>query len=475
MGERQTITINGRVYDAITGLPADVVRQSRQALRTPQNVQKKTRRISPATTSSNVHSALKTSARIDSRFAKKPLAKRKLAYEKYGAKAEAAITAAIQRRAEDKAKAKIEEAARQPVAAPAARQAVTSSAAKPTPKVVAQPAAQPSTAASTTKAAVKTTPLSNNAHIPAPAPVPTKPATAQKPSPLATPANKATDPTLDAILTRNYNRSRIDDFNAKPQVKRATSNLKPKSLDSRRSLQPVQPRSNHASPTYNIPNQMRPASNETAMAHPVVERAQAIQKQRQAIKQQPAATQQPASVLKSAIVNETLDNAPKSNYRKHKARPSKKRARMLSFASGFAALALFAGYVTYLNVPNISVRVAAAQAGIDASYPGYQPNGYRLNGPVAYSNGEVKMNFISRQDGSEYTLRESRSSWNSSTLLENYVREASKDDYIISKEKGITVYHYNGDAAWVSGGILYIIDGGSHLTPEDVRNIATSV
>ena len=38
-------------------------------------------------------------------------------------------------------------------------------------------------------------------------------------------------------------------------------------------------------------------------------------------------------------------------------------------------------------MPTLSVRVAASQAGIDASYPSYRPDGYALNGPVTYGDG----------------------------------------------------------------------------------------
>ncbi len=452
MGEKETVIINGREYDRSTGLPVGVTHLSRQELRSEAKAAKAkttakraTRRV--ATTSSNIHSTLKTSARIDSRFAKKPLAKRKLTYEKIGAEAEAALERALSQK---KAEAKTEKTA-----------VVNKTSVAPKP---ATPKAAPAPIKPVTKA-----------HIPAPAVTPTKPTSTQN-----QPAKKLSNPTLESIIKKNRQLTRVDGMSAPRQRPAQAKTVQARSLQERTVLQPVSSSTRQtaqSSATYNIPKQNKAKSfnTESVMPHPVAERAQQVQRQKQASRQQQAAPAQPSSVLKNAIVNDTLEKAPKSSHKKLKNRPSKRRMRIVSFASGFAALALFAGYVTYLNVPNISVRVAAAQAGIDASYPGYQPNGYRLSGPVAYTDGEVKMNFVSRQDGSEYTLRESRSSWNSSTLLENYVREASGDDYTISKEKGITVYHFGGDAAWVSGGILYLIDGDTSLTPDEVRKIATSV
>lgn len=448
MGEIQTVTINGREYDRSTGLPVGVARLSRQELRAESQAPKKTAQRRVATTSANIHSTLKTSARIDSRFAQKPLAKRKLAYEKYGAQAEAALERALARKAEattNKAKTETQQTS---IAVPAAP--------KQAPAII-KPVAK--------------------AHIPAPDPVPTRPATTHKQP--VTSVEKVTNPNPALVINNSRRSGRMDGFTTTPKTA-AVKSVQARSLQHRKTLQPIARQTNqirHASPNFNIPqqNQHKPFNTESVVPHPVAQRAQQVQRHKSATTAARPTTAPPASVLKDAIVNQTLEQAPKSNYKKLKSRPSKRRTKIMSFASGFVALAIFAGYVTYLNVPNISVRVAAAQAGIDASYPGYQPNGYRLSGPVAYSDGEVKMKFVSRQDDSGYTLRESRSSWNSATLLENYVREASNDDYTISKEKGITVYHYGGDAAWVSGGILYLVNGDTNLTPEEIRRIATSV
>ena len=59
--------------------------------------------------------------------------------------------------------------------------------------------------------------------------------------------------------------------------------------------------------------------------------------------------------------------------------------------------------------------------------------------------------------------------------LENYVKEKSHDEYSTAQEKGLTIYNYGSNAAWVSGGILYTIDGDAPLSPDQIRKIATSV
>jgi hypothetical protein len=213
-----------------------------------------------------------------------------------------------------------------------------------------------------------------------------------------------------------------------------------------------------------------------AVHHPIVKRVHQTQAGRkQAVHS--AKTSQPvqsASVLKNAIVNEAVQNAPKHHAKQHKHGASK-RLKLLSIVCGCAALMLFGGYLTYLNAPNLSVRVAGAQAGIDASYPSYHPDGYRLNGPVAFSEGEVSMKFVANSGTGSYTLEQSKSNWDSNALLENYIKRESGDNYSVSQEKGITVYNYKNQAAWVSGGILYTIKGNANLSPDQIRKIATSV
>lgn len=203
--------------------------------------------------------------------------------------------------------------------------------------------------------------------------------------------------------------------------------------------------------------------------HPAVTRAHAVQQRRK----QPKETPQ-ASVIKQAVLNETINAAPTHHAKQFKKERST-RSRILGLVSGFAALLLFAGYLTYLNVPNLSVRVAAAQAGIDASYPGYHPDGYRLNGPVAFRDGHVRMTFAANTGESNFILNQSRSNWDSSALLENYVKDKFGKNYSTTQDKGLTIYNHEGNAAWVSGGILYTIDGNAPLSPDQIRKIATSV
>ena len=210
--------------------------------------------------------------------------------------------------------------------------------------------------------------------------------------------------------------------------------------------------------------------------HPLADHAHA--KQRQVLAKKLQKTEVKSShILKNEAISAALAKSPNhhnnSGVKAEKTR--NKFTRLISVASASLALLLLGGYLTYLNMPNISTRVAAAQAGIDASYPSYQPSGYSLSGPVAYDQGAVTMKFAANASPQSYTLSQTRSDWDSTAVLENYVTPKSGNNYSTSSTNGLTLYTYGTSAAWVNGGILYSISGDAPLSNEQVQRIATSL
>jgi len=183
----------------------------------------------------------------------------------------------------------------------------------------------------------------------------------------------------------------------------------------------------------------------------------------------------PSHVIKQEAVAQALEKAPGHNANAKQTKHKKRYSRMLSVASASLALLLLGGYFTYLNMPSLSVRVAASQAGVNASYPTYRPDGYSLNGPVAYSQGEVTMKFAANAGPQNFTVNQAKSSWDSSAVLDNYVKQKAGDNYIAYNEHGLTIYTFDGNAAWVNGGILYTIAGDAPLSSDQIRHIATSM
>ncbi len=146
-------------------------------------------------------------------------------------------------------------------------------------------------------------------------------------------------------------------------------------------------------------------------------------------------------------------------------------------ATSLAALMLF-GYITYLNVPNMALRVAAVKAGFSANMPGYSPNGYRFTGPIAYSPGQITIQFSSNTDDRAYDITQRQTNWDSKSLLDNFVKKevASEKLYLTMQDRGLTLYIYNkSNATWVNGGIWYTITGDALLNGEQLRRIAASL
>lgn len=178
--------------------------------------------------------------------------------------------------------------------------------------------------------------------------------------------------------------------------------------------------------------------------------------------------------LKQHLIAEKLATAEQ-----HKAAPKKRRLlsahpRAASVMAASFALVVLAGYFTYLNMPNLSVRVAAAQAGVNAQFPEYRPDGYRFNGPIAFTPGEVTMKFQSNGGNQAYTVSQKNSSWDSQAVLDNFVTKES-ESYLTYSEQGLTIYTYGSNAAWVNGGVLYTITGDAPLSNEQVLRIAGSM
>ncbi len=200
----------------------------------------------------------------------------------------------------------------------------------------------------------------------------------------------------------------------------------------------------------------------------------------------PAATQHRSAAalssreLKEKLISERLAVIQQEPAHAHKAHKTAKRGfftsapRVSSVLAGCFAIVLIGGYLTYINMPNLSMRVAAAHAGVDATFPDYRPDGYRFDGPIAYNNGEVSLKFTSNTNNSGYTINQQNSSWDSQAVLDNYVTKHAKD-YLTYSEQGLTIYTFNGQAAWVNGGVFYTIEGDAPLSSDQVLRIVGSM
>ena len=142
---------------------------------------------------------------------------------------------------------------------------------------------------------------------------------------------------------------------------------------------------------------------------------------------------------------------------------------------GCAALAVgVVGYFVSVNTPDISVRVAAMQTGIDATYPTYIPRGYSLSDIVS-EDKKISMTFSS-SDNASFTLSEEKSSWDNETLEASYVKSTWGNNYTSVREQGITIFISGSNATWINGNILYkITASGNNLIKKQIKSIVTSL
>lgn len=220
------------------------------------------------------------------------------------------------------------------------------------------------------------------------------------------------------------------------------------------------------------PIKAKPVINDIGpVHHPTVAKAHT----KQAVAKQPRVVK-PSHVIKKEAITKAMDNATGHSRTPIKIKqPLTKGKRITRIVTASAAALLLAGYLTYLNMPVLSTRIAAAQAGINATYPTYTPSGYSLSEPVAYNNGMVAIKFAANAGPQDYSITEERSTWDSTAVRENYIQPQVGEKYVATQANGLTIYTYGQNAAWVNGGILYTITGTAPLSSEQIQRIAISL
>ena len=154
-------------------------------------------------------------------------------------------------------------------------------------------------------------------------------------------------------------------------------------------------------------------------------------------------------------------------------RQNKRHFRATSLMTAALAVALMGGFVTYTQMPNISVRVAAMRAGVDAKSP-YTPSGYSIDGPVAYTHGTVTINYKNNGGGKGYSLTQSNSDWNDDIIRDDII-EPMNSNYETLKGEESVVYRYDNKATWINNGTLYTLSVNDSLGDNQILDIANSI
>lgn len=158
---------------------------------------------------------------------------------------------------------------------------------------------------------------------------------------------------------------------------------------------------------------------------------------------------------------------PKQGYR------ARRHRRLVGALSGIAAFLVIGGFIAYLNMPAIELRVASMKAGFHAQLPSYSPMGYALDGGIKSANGAVEMTY--RSGDSSYKITQVASDWNSATLLDQNTEQRGAPDQTVQSQGRIIYIYDNATATWVDSGVKYEITGNSSLDSTDLVSLATSM
>ena len=186
-------------------------------------------------------------------------------------------------------------------------------------------------------------------------------------------------------------------------------------------------------------------------------------------------------IAEKVMLNEMKADAKKAKKEKKKVlkepRHLKKRksGRIILALATSAACVIALAAIVKVNLPNISVKVAAVQTGVEASYPGYIPRDFNLSGVYTNDQNSVIIEFKG-PNNLNFTLAEEKSSWDSNALLTNYVKAAYGDAYDTVREQDVTIFINHSNAAWVKNGTFYKLtaDSGT-LSKKQIKNIVSSL
>lgn len=150
--------------------------------------------------------------------------------------------------------------------------------------------------------------------------------------------------------------------------------------------------------------------------------------------------------------------------------------KIISVSAAAFAILLLGGFFAYQNVPAVSMRVAANEAGFMGKLPKSIPAGYAFDGPVQAEPANITLVYSSNSDDRQFVITQKPTNWSSEGLLTNYLVD-SKFRYQAYKDKGLTVYIYNGsNATWVDKGVWFSVKGDDgSLSAEQLLDIAANI
>jgi hypothetical protein len=171
-----------------------------------------------------------------------------------------------------------------------------------------------------------------------------------------------------------------------------------------------------------------------------------------------------------------IDPKKAAKHAKHKNSSRHSAGKRLVRNGAFALSALLiAGFIAYQNTANLTMRVASSKAGFHANMPGFKPSGFAV-GKFQYGIGYVAVNYHSNSDNRSFSIVQKVSSWDSESLLNEFVSSAPGKSYQTLQASGRTIYTYgNNNATWVDHGVWFNVQSNGSLSNAQLVNLATSM
>ncbi len=178
------------------------------------------------------------------------------------------------------------------------------------------------------------------------------------------------------------------------------------------------------------------------------------------------ATRQPQ---KHSLLDVAKREASQSK-RKATAKRSKMRLPALAMVTATCALAL--GYVSYLVYPSIQLRLAASQAEINFKLP-HTVTGYHVVNSRSDSKGKLAISYQG-ENSARYSLQQEKSQI-SDQELRGQAEEKGKNSFDLIESQGVKIYRYQDKASWIKNGVLYTLNTNDYLNKDQITKIAVSL
>ncbi len=157
-------------------------------------------------------------------------------------------------------------------------------------------------------------------------------------------------------------------------------------------------------------------------------------------------------------------------------RKTRAKLRATSFAAGTLALLIIAAFAAYQNTPGLQFKVASLKAGVSTKMPNFAAAGFAYNG-VHASNGQLIVGFDNVSGN--YQLTQTNTNMSSSDMIESVspTATASKSAYYQTLHtNNTTVYRLDTTGAtWVANGKWYTLRGTSALTDSQIESLVHNI